>query len=564
MSRRGQRKPLQRVQAAVAAVRSDGWYNTITKLGTGLDRNSATGFAGRTFLDARQLAHLYDHDWLAQRAADIFPDAAFTREPTFELPADQDRWREINYTEVHPRGVLREGLVRGRVFGGAAVLKLSANVSGDLARPMAEGELVTSLDLLNRDNLDPVLDSIDRDPRSATFGQASVFKIVNGGLHRYGVRDGLYVHRTRLVICEGETLLYPMHQADCKEGFPVWQSLLQSLQDAISRYDLTWKSVSALLEEASISVLTMQGLAEMIASTDSANIAARFEAMRQGRTVLNTTLLGPGEDFRRDSLSFGGISDLLIQSTNLVCAALRVSPLVFFGQAPSGLNASADSILEMWANDVARYQRHAVIPKVEDIVGAKPSFPPLREPTPEQAAKGQSTLVQVVQQLLDAELVDRQQALDLLRSGDATLDFASLPTTPPQEIEPETLTVEDDTEQEIEDKGSLGIDVQLAPTGVEKIMLVREARARANLQGRIPDDDMTIAAFEAKQRAQQEVIGTAEGEEISGTEQDAPSANGDDTTGGPGRSGGPVPPSADDRSAGGDEEDEDGEEDDQN
>jgi len=85
------------------------------------------------------------------------------------------------------------------------------------------------------------------------------------------------------------------------------------------------------------------------------------------RSVSRSILLdAEDEDFRRDAYSFGGIPEILEKLMLRLSAAARIPVSLLMGQAPAGLNATGDSDIRFFYDQV-KAEQEALKPKIESI-----------------------------------------------------------------------------------------------------------------------------------------------------------------------------------------------------
>lgn len=222
----------------VPAVRTDAWYNTLSKLGQiSTDKARANRFQIPESLTSQEYGSLYDFDWLARRIVEGLPAFALSKGITSDDETTLKAFRAIDRTPQNPQGALFRGLAMGRLHGGALIL-LGAKSSAALDQPLPEGARIEWLDVVNRADFQGL--DLDNDAGSATFGQATRYRII--GNHR---RRGIVFHASRAILCEGLlpsdeqlTRSQPI-EAVRGQGIPVWLSVLAPVFETLGLYGIS-------------------------------------------------------------------------------------------------------------------------------------------------------------------------------------------------------------------------------------------------------------------------------------------------------------------------------------
>lgn len=360
----------------------DGWADTLKGLGTlaGSTVTSVFGGPGQATLNA--YAALYNGDWLARRIVDIFPAEALRKRPDLQdLDEDQvtalwAKYDRLNTHELYPSGVLAHALSQGRALGGAVVLLGFQTGKPDKSAPEPGPQSKLAwLDVCPWEHLGVV--SRVTDANSPRFGLPEILRV--NGPH---VRAGLEIHASRTLTCAG------LAKATQEQGdLTPWLSVLQPVEEVLKRYGLSWEAASMLLQEASVGVLKMKGLTGLIARKDEAAVEARMKLMSQGRSVAKTVFLDAefDESFSRTDVSFAGLSSVLELLEMQVAGAANVPVTRLFKRSPDGQNATGESDMRIFYDDVASYRRANVEPIQEALLGyiaGKPvaaDYPPLWE-----------------------------------------------------------------------------------------------------------------------------------------------------------------------------------------
>jgi phage-related protein (TIGR01555 family) len=362
----------------------DGWVNTLSGLGTSRDRRSNTLLQAAPELTYQTLDTLYNENWVARRIVELLPAQAFRKEPTGIDENDWKTWHKLNQHELYPHGVFLQGLFAGRCFGGAVVVPgfKYGNPTDPAPEPGPQSAMYW-LDVVPWHML--TIDARETDANSPRYKLPKILRIV--GQHP---RSGLAFHIDRAVICEGAARAQPTVQGNITP----WQSVLQAVNETLRDYDVSWGSVSNLLDEASVGVMKLQGLFKMLAEKDQSVAQARMATMVASKSMIRTLFLDAdgNESFERTEVSFASLPQLMQQINLRTAGGAGLPATKLFGQEPAGMSATGESDIRQFYDDVAEYRtRNAV--KLERLMSwalGKPvelDWPSLWEQTDKEQAE---------------------------------------------------------------------------------------------------------------------------------------------------------------------------------
>lgn len=432
--------------------RLDGWINTLKGLGGLTDKSQATEYTQSKVLTNEEIEALYDGDWLARRICNALPEAAYRQR--FEIESDETmkRFLELNHTQSFPRGILSQAQSIGRAYGGSAILLGYKNSGQDLTKPPGRNAELAWLDILKLPHL-YVLKRFEN-PNSEYYGQPEIFKVTRGR------RQGLEIHVDRLILCEGVTRLSDfetIYQYQSLTGsqtrywtaeiFPEWQSILQTAYEALNEYGMSWKAISTLIQEASIGKLTMAGVIQMLASENKDAIETRLELLSQSRSVTKTMLLDADadEDFSREPVNFSGVPQLAEQIAKRIAGAAGMPVTVLFKQSPDGMNATGESDLTQWYDDIHEYRVTSSEPKILRILKAidgkdhELTWPSLWAPTEKEKAEQDGKTLESIDKLFNMSAIDSNEARSMARDSVETFEVPKGPVPEEKENPTEPL-----------------------------------------------------------------------------------------------------------------------------
>lgn len=456
----------------------DAWESVI-QLGLGAKANSNPAnwsYTAPENLSADKLHALYDGLWLVRAAVDKKPQLALKRgfEASSKALAEYAR---VGRTRRHPDGVIQDAAQMARLEGGALIVVQHEQGAGNMVEPLlGPGGTVNWCDVIPRSQLKIVARA--KDPAAAEPDAPQIWE-VNGG-----PRKGLKFHASRAVPFFGDQPS-PTSQEKNHDGY--WgASVIQSAYEDLLRVGQRMGGVDRLLSRASIAALKIQGLLESIAADENSALDSRLQILHEGVEQTNLMLLEKDEDYSLHNISMAGLDIPVTQALQMVAGAFRYPMTVLFGMSPAGLNATGESDMRLFDDEIVNLQTSQLKPAAETLFTMLTGTPELVEFKPAEVPSEMeraTTLEALLRAyaVLEGEwgVVDGYQvALQLQKAG---LLPADLPL-----IEIDPLAGLGDTK------------ITLAPTDVARVITVNEARASQGL-GPIGDErgEMTIEQLAA-------------------------------------------------------------------
>lgn len=247
----------------------------------------------------------------------------------------------------------------GRLYGGAIGIiqikgqKLSTPLNID---SISKGDF-QGIVPFDRWMVNPVLNKpIDSGPE---MGLPAFYELVNKpnemsqGATPAQVSDST-VHYTRVVRYTGIDL--PYFQAITEQ---MWgESIIERLWDRLIAFDNATMSAASLIDVANLRTIGIEGLREIIAAGGEAqeNLVIMFQMMEELQSSQRITLLDKLDEFKSQSYTFAGLSDMLLQFGQQLAGAGNTPMVRLFGQSPAGLSATGESDMRMYYDYVNAQQ----------------------------------------------------------------------------------------------------------------------------------------------------------------------------------------------------------------
>lgn len=504
------------MQNALRQMRSDGWENDVTKMGTSSDPGSRTTFRSKGRLPDETLTALYSDNSLVKRITRELPASCFRRGVKVDLEADNEGKREDDEAleaalqsklvslDLYSHFV--EAVSMARLYGGSLLVAGLAD-GGDLSEPLQENRIQSfpHLTVYDRRYVHPESwYDAPGDELSPEYGKPKTYRLyaplMNGRRSALGV-----VHASRTIEFQGAPTTI-----DRKIGNLGWNdSIFQSLFDTLTSNADVWGGTERMLKEASVGVMRIKGLISALTSANGRTaLATRAEYFDLMRSIARTIFLDADsqEDYKRDQLSFSGVSDLLDKHMLRVCSETEYPATVLYGRSPAGLAATGENELKQY-NIKLRAAQESYIPLLTKLVrwvllakdfgggrGAKyrvtVCFPSLWDMTDVEESQKRKTETEADKLMLDADVyLPEEIALARAKRDGVKID---------REARLAALGQVGKVPDEVK-------KVELTPSAAEGFTLVREARAAMGLPPftgtQAQYNDLTVAGFRALQEA---------------------------------------------------------------
>jgi phage-related protein (TIGR01555 family) len=338
--------------------RLDGWVNLLAGLGKRSDKTKHNDWGGYVLFDDSTLSNLYDGDGLASKIVDVVPDD-MTRNGWKIKNDDEVIKKEMSRLGV--RTAINKALKYARLYRGALIVIITKN--GKLENPLNQtsGE-IKSLRVYSAARIPLISTDIVDDPNSKYFEEIEVFPIYK--------RDGniMKVHNSRCLIFKGEV------SSDCQEldiKYRYWGlSTLQKIWQRLANYSAIERGISNLMLEFSVGKYKLSNLAQILSQGKSGVDMCynRMEIINASKSIINAVLLGENEDYSRDTVSLNGIGDVVDRGMMNLSSVCGIPVTKLFGRSPAGMNATGESDIRNYYDDVSSKQEIILLPELQKIV----------------------------------------------------------------------------------------------------------------------------------------------------------------------------------------------------
>ena len=365
--------------------RKDGWMNLFTGLGTKADKTKSTRAVPTGFLLDAEKEIIYADDGLGARIVDLLPEDMMKQGWHYVFENEKEGFD--NYTkiynhifkEIRANYKIAQALKWARLYGGALIL-LGVYDGESLDQPLNLNKIKNfeNLKIIPRNNVMYGTMEFQMNPKLPHYGQVEYYPVTfyTGRQHQMQ-----RVHYSRVIELKGveipssEASLIPME-------FRYWGlSVFQRVQDRLKELGSSFSSLANLLNELTIGKYKYKDLAMIMASADGGEqVQKRLQAMDLMKSVFHSVLLDTDESFERDTLSFGGVSDVMYQFMMMTSAATGYPMTKLFGISPGGMNSTGESDMYQYYDMVKAKQETELLPIVERLVKIISEWQKIPEP----------------------------------------------------------------------------------------------------------------------------------------------------------------------------------------
>jgi hypothetical protein len=365
-------KRAKRARQAARVNTADGFANIVQRSGYGADNSLSAGTYVPSELLTRnrmKLEWMYRQNWVAGVLVDAVAED-MTRagiEITGGLQPDQQQDIQTLLTRMGVWDALLDTVKWSRLYGGClAIMQLAGQ---DPSTPLNLDTIgigqFQGMAVYDRWMIQPDLTRLI--PSGPMIGLPAYYRIVtsygaNGAANTFGQT----VHHSRVVRMIGIKL--PAYQAMTEEYWG--ESVIERMYDRLLAFDTATMGAANLIDKAHLRMIGINGLREILSMGGPAeeNLLKMFSYVRQMQTNEGITLLDKEDAWQTSTYSFSGLSDMMIQFNQQLTGSARIPIVRMFGQSPAGLNATGESDMRMYYDNINSAQESTMRTPVETIL----------------------------------------------------------------------------------------------------------------------------------------------------------------------------------------------------
>ena len=235
------------------------------------------------------------------------------------------------------------------------------------------------------------------------------------------------VHYSRVVRFVGDELPFWEGQSEQLWGASVIESVFEELK---KRDNVSW-NIAQLTFMASLRVLKMNDLGQMLAASDEASQKELYNTIQAQNWLMSNMglqVIDAADGIESHQYTFGGLSEVYQQFMMDISGAAQIPATKLFGRSPSGMNATGESDLQNYYEMIGQEQESKLRPILNKILpvlcmsvfGAVPDdldfdFDPVSEPSDKERSDLAKSGTENVVAALNAGLVSKRTALKELK-----------------------------------------------------------------------------------------------------------------------------------------------------
>lgn len=245
---------------------------------------------------------------------------------TAEVETSEIEELESVMTAEDDLGILGEGLIWGRLFGGGGFIVVT---NDDPATP---------LEIEKLHNKKVSFKSFDRWELSYTTQAYEVGDIVEPQFWEY---YGRRVHSSRVVIFRGDRAPSLTRPTLMGWGLSVVENLVRAINQFVKTSDLTFE----VLDEFKIDIFKINGLSAMLGMQRGEQIVRqRVDIANREKNYLKAITLDGEDDYQQKNLNFAGLSEVMSEIRMQIACALRMPITKIFGTSSGGFSDGDEGI----------------------------------------------------------------------------------------------------------------------------------------------------------------------------------------------------------------------------
>lgn len=407
-------------------IRNDSFSEAFISNGIKQYRANNTYFEG-PLINYNLLQRLWSNR-LAQRISSLPAEAALKN--GFIIDGDKDNLILQSLDELQAEAKLIEALTWARHYGRSCIFMIIDDGGSEEDEVNYDNiRSIKSLEVYDKQCI--IEDStgllINDDPLDDNFGKTEWYQIIPPGTGKT-----YYVHHSRLLLFDGDLL--PAYERIARGGGGM--SCLEGVVKAIYRNDTAQSTALNALERISTALLQLNGIKDLLQSDEgTAIVRRRLDLIDMARNLLNTIAIDIEDKYQVFNIPITGISNLLDNFGQYICALTGIPFTVLFGRSPAGLNSTGNGDLENYYNDVVgKIQKRTLKGPLEKLIKTLQlsklgptkgteldnwtiKFNPLWSPSDKEQAETENTRsdakkteVDTICSLLDRQLMDDSEA----------------------------------------------------------------------------------------------------------------------------------------------------------
>ncbi|AMX20362.1 hypothetical protein IEC338SC_3251 [Acinetobacter pittii] len=333
----------------------DSFQNFAARVGLGSGNQHDQSGYGFNFLSRQRLKleAMYRSSWVVGQVVDVVADD-MTRKGVklngLSTPKDSEMIdQEMDRLQVWDK--LNKNIKWSRLYGGSlAVMMIDGqNVSTPLnPNTIGKGQF-KGLMVLDRWMVQPILEDLVTE-MGPDYGKPKYYDVITDSVGLCNQR----IHYSRVIRMDGVELPYWQSITENLWG----QSVIERLEDRLTIFDSATLGAGQLVYKAHLRTYKVKKLREIIAAGGKFYdaLVKQIQEIRMWQSNEGMTLMDADDAFETHQYSFTGLDNLLLQFGQQISGATGIPLVRLFGQSPAGLNATGESDLANYYDNINQQQ----------------------------------------------------------------------------------------------------------------------------------------------------------------------------------------------------------------
>lgn len=333
----------------------DSFQNFTARVGLGSGNQHDQSGYGFNFLSRQRLKleAMYRSSWVVGQVVDVVADD-MTRKGVklngLSTPKDSEMIdQEMDRLQVWDK--LNKNIKWSRLYGGSlAVMMIDGqNVSTPLnPNTIGKGQF-KGLMVLDRWMVQPTLEDLVTE-MGPDYGKPKYYDVITDSVGLCNQR----IHYSRVIRMDGVELPYWQSITENLWG----QSVIERLEDRLTIFDSATLGAGQLVYKAHLRTYKVKKLREIIAAGGKFYdaLVKQIQEIRMWQSNEGMTLMDADDAFETHQYSFTGLDNLLLQFGQQISGATGIPLVRLFGQSPAGLNATGESDLANYYDNINQQQ----------------------------------------------------------------------------------------------------------------------------------------------------------------------------------------------------------------
>lgn len=409
---------------------ADSFQNFAARVGLGAGSQHDQSTYGFNFLSRNRtlLESMYRSSWVVGQAVDVVADDMTREGINMQGLSGPEETEQLNQVldDLQVWDKLNETIKWSRLYGGAVAVMMidGQNISTPLnTKTIAKGQFKGLL-VLDRWMVLPDLQNLVTE-YGPDYGMPKFYDVITDSVGLVNQR----IHYSRILRFDGVKLPYWQAIAENLWG----QSVIERLEDRLTLFDSATLGAGQLVYKAHLRTYKVEKLRELIATGGRAYdaLVKQIQQIRMWQSNEGMTLMDAKDTFETHQYSFTGLDSVLLQLGQQLSGALGIPLVRLFGQSPAGLNATGESDLANYYDNINQQQEgrlrsplHRLLEVVSQSALGKPlptsfkfDFASLWQMDDKTKAEVANTTADAVTKVEEAGLITRKTALKELRQS---------------------------------------------------------------------------------------------------------------------------------------------------